>query len=125
MPTMIRNDQKVIATGGQFSRGTVSRPAIGASSECFRISEPSFGTSMAYFTLPAAWSGQPNRISGAPSLWLWKWPSIAMIFTGWCSSVLRPCWSPAKIWIGATSVAIHIAIENMTRGPARCGSRSR
>ena len=54
MPTMIRNDQKVIGTGGQFSRGTVSRPAIGASSECLRISDPSFGTSMAYFTLPAA-----------------------------------------------------------------------
>src|ERR1700722_9862690 len=30
-----------------------------------------------------------------------------MIFTGWCSSVLRPCWSPARIWIGATNVAIH------------------
>ena len=47
MPTMIRNDQNVIATGGQFSRGTVSRPAIGASGECLRISEPSFGTSIA------------------------------------------------------------------------------
>ena len=82
MPTMIRNDQNVIGTGGQFSRGTVSRPAIGASSECLRISEPSFGISIAYSTLPAAWSGQPNRISGAPSWWLWKWPSIAMIFTG-------------------------------------------
>ena len=30
MPTMMRNDQKVIGTGGQFSRGTVSRPFIGA-----------------------------------------------------------------------------------------------
>ena len=40
---MIRNDQNVIGTGGQFSRGTVSRPASGASSECLSISEPSFG----------------------------------------------------------------------------------
>ena len=47
MPTMIRNDQNVIGTGGQFSRGTVSRPAIGASRQCFRISEPSFGISTA------------------------------------------------------------------------------
>ena len=47
MPTMMRNDQNVIGTGGQFSRGTVSRPAIGASSECLRISEPSFGISIA------------------------------------------------------------------------------
>jgi hypothetical protein len=51
---MMRNDQNVIGTGGQFSRGTVSRPAIGASGECFRISEPSFGISTAYLTLPAA-----------------------------------------------------------------------
>ena len=79
---MMRNDQNVIGTGGQFSRGTVSRPAIGASSECLRISEPSLGISTAYLTLPAAWSGQPNRISGAPSLWLSKWPSIAMILAG-------------------------------------------
>ena len=43
---MIRNDQNVIGTGGQFSRGTVSRPASGASSECFRISEPSCGISI-------------------------------------------------------------------------------
>src|SRR5882724_12312922 len=71
IPTMIRNDQNVIGTGGQFSRGTVSRPASGASSACFKIREDSFGTSIAYLTLPAAWSGRPNRISGAPSLWLW------------------------------------------------------
>ena len=122
---MMRNDQNGKTTGGQFSRGTVSRPAIGASGECFRISEPSFGIPIAYSSFPAAWLGQPNRYSGAPSLWLSKWPSIAMIFTGWCSSVLRPCWSPATIWIGATMVAIHIAMENITRAPAWCGSRSR
>jgi hypothetical protein len=57
----------------------------------------------------------PNRISGAPSGWLSKWPSIAMTLTGWCSSVLRPCMSPAKIWIGVTIAAIHMAIENMVR----------
>ena len=44
---MMRNAQKVIGTGGQFSRGTVSRPASGAYGECFRISDPSFGTSIA------------------------------------------------------------------------------
>ena len=37
----MRNDQKTIGTGGQFSRGTVSSPCSGASGECFRISEPS------------------------------------------------------------------------------------
>ena len=58
---MMRNDQNVIGTGGQFSRGTVSRPAIGASSECFRISEPSLGISTAYLTLPAAWFGQAEQ----------------------------------------------------------------
>src|SRR4051794_24209098 len=72
IPTMIRNDQNVIGTGGQFSRGTVSSPASGASGECLRISEPSLGISMAYLTLPAAWSGKPNNINGAPSLWLSK-----------------------------------------------------
>src|SRR3977135_3352286 len=70
-PTMIRNDQKVIGTGGQFSRGTVSSPASGASSECLRTSEDSLGTSIEYSTLPAAWFGSPNRTSGAPSGWLW------------------------------------------------------
>ena len=79
---MMRNAQNVIGTGGQFSRGTVSRPASGASMECLRISDPSFGTSTAYSVLPAFSFGQPNRISGAPSLWLSKWPSIAMIFVG-------------------------------------------
>ena len=79
---MTRNDQNVIGTGGQFSRGTVSRPASGASSECFRISDDSFGTSIAYLTLASAMSGQPNSTSGAPSLWLWKWPSIAITLAG-------------------------------------------
>ena len=41
---MIRNDQKTIGTGGQSLRFTVSSPASGASSECFRISDESFGT---------------------------------------------------------------------------------
>ena len=54
MPTMTRNDQNTIATGGQFSRGTVSRPASGASKECLRISDDSFGISIAYFTLASA-----------------------------------------------------------------------
>ena len=67
MPTMMRNDQNMIGTGGQFSRGTVSRPASGASSECFRISDDSFGISIAYLTLACGLSGQPNRISGAPA----------------------------------------------------------
>ena len=79
---MIRNDQNVIGTGGQFWRGTVSRPDNGASGECLRISEPSLGTSTAYLTFPAASLGRPNKISGAPFGWLSKWPSIAMIFTG-------------------------------------------
>ena len=65
------------------------------------------------------WLGRPNRISGAPSGWLSKWPSIAMTLAGWCSSVLRPCASPATIWIGATSAAIHIAIENAVRALRR------
>ena len=82
MPTMIRNDQKMTATGGQFSRGTVSSPFSGASSECFRMRDEAFGISMEYFILPAAWSGNPNRMSGAPFGWLVKWPSIAITFTG-------------------------------------------
>ena len=58
---MIRNDQKVIGTGGQFSRGTVSRPAIGASSECLRISEPSFGISIGVFDLARGLIGQAEQ----------------------------------------------------------------
>src|ERR1700676_3791297 len=67
IPTMIGNDQKGIGTGGQFSRGTVSRPASGAFGECLRTSEDNFGISIEYLTLPAAWSGRPNKTSGAPS----------------------------------------------------------
>ena len=44
---MIRNDQKTIATGGQSLRSTVSSPASGASSECFRISDETLGISTA------------------------------------------------------------------------------
>src|SRR6266508_2549696 len=42
-PTMTRNDQNVIGTGGQFSLGTVSRPSSGAFKECFKISDDIFG----------------------------------------------------------------------------------
>ena len=59
-------------------------------------------------------SGQPNRMSGWPAP-VSQCPSMAAILAGWCSSVLRPCWSPATIWIGATSAAIHMAMENITR----------
>ncbi len=51
---MMRNDQKMMGTGGQFSRGTVSSPASGASRECFKTSDDSFGISIAYLTSPAA-----------------------------------------------------------------------
>ena len=50
---------------------------------------------------------------------------MAAILAGWYSSVLRPCWSPATIWIGATSAAIHMAMENITRAGALARSRSR
>src|SRR6266567_2507371 len=53
-PTITRNDQNVIGTGGQFSLGTVSSPASGASNECFKISDDIFGTSIADFTLASA-----------------------------------------------------------------------
>ncbi len=72
-------------------------------------------------------SGMPNRISGArvlPS----KSPSMAAILAGWYCSVLIPWVSPARIWIGATIAAIHIAIENIVRTAsvgARCRARSR
>ena len=46
-----------------------------------------------------------------------QWPSIAAILAGWYCSVLRPCWSPAKIWIGAVTSTIHIAIENIVLHP--------
>ncbi len=50
---------------------------------------------------------------------------MAAILAGWCSSVLSPCRSPAKIWIGVTSAAIHIAIENMIRAWRSPSRRSR
>ena len=43
---------------------------------------------------------------------------MAMTFTGWCWSVFSPCWSPAKICSGATTVIMPIAMENMTRAPS-------
>jgi hypothetical protein len=46
-PTMTRNDQNTTGTGGQFSRGTLSRPFIGAFRSCLRISDDSFGTEIA------------------------------------------------------------------------------
>ncbi len=45
--TMTRKDQNTTGTGGQFSRGTLSRPFSGSFKPCFRISEESFGTSTA------------------------------------------------------------------------------
>ncbi len=44
---------------------------------------------------------------------------------GWCSSVLSPWASPARICIGVTIAAIHIAIENILRAPALVRSRSK
>ena len=115
IPTISRNDQNTIGTGGHRSRGTLSSPGIGAFRSCLRISEPSLGMPTAWSSVPVSMLGSPNRYSGAPLSWLSKCPSIAMTLVGWCSSVFSPCWSPAKIWIGATRSSIHIAIENMTR----------
>ncbi|MCY1383578.1 hypothetical protein D9M69_717190 [compost metagenome] len=47
MATMMRKDQKTIATGGCSSFGTVSRPASGALRSCFKMRLDSFGISMA------------------------------------------------------------------------------
>src|SRR3546814_6597077 len=41
--TMMRNDQKMMPTGGSSSSGTLSSPASGASGSCFRISEDPLG----------------------------------------------------------------------------------
>ena len=46
-PTMIRNDQKTIGTGGQSLRSTVSRPAERRVGSCFRISDEALGISTA------------------------------------------------------------------------------
>ena len=64
----------------------------------------------------ASMSGSRTGSAAAPAL-VSQCPSIAAILAGWCSSVLRPCRSPATIWIGATNAAIHIAMENITRAP--------
>ncbi len=53
-PTMTRKRPERDRHRRQFSRGTVSRPASGASGECLRISEDIFGISTAYLTSPAA-----------------------------------------------------------------------
>ena len=51
---------------------------------------------------------------------------MAAILAGWCSSVLSPWKSPARICAGAAISAIHMAIENITRAlrfaasPSRC-----
>jgi len=39
-------------------------------------------------------------------------------FAGWCSWVLSPWASPARICNGATSAAITFAMENIVRRPA-------
>ncbi|MNT28445.1 hypothetical protein D3C72_1641330 [compost metagenome] len=71
-------------------------------------------------------SGQPKRISGvaSPPL-LSQWPSIAAIFTGWYLRVFRPCRSPMKACTGATSRAIHMAMESILRIAGLSRPRSR
>lgn len=70
--------------------------------------------------------GMPNSVRGiGPSVLVSKCPSMAATLAGWCSSVLMPWKSPATIWIGATTVAIQSAIENMTLALALRLSRNR
>ena len=82
-PTMMRNDPEDDGTGGQsFARdGVQARPAArpgDASGSATTAWESRSHTR----TVGLGLVGQPNRISGAPSGWLWKWPSIAMILAG-------------------------------------------
>ncbi len=121
---MMRKLQNTISALGRSAGGQAFRPFTSPSHSWVRIRLPSFGTSTAKRVLSSCMSGQPNRINGAPRC-VSKWPSMAAILAGWCSSVLRPCWSPAKIWIGATMAAIHMAIENITRAPSLRLLRSR
>jgi len=121
---MTRKLQNTMVTGGRCSGGHSLRPRTVPFQSCVRISEPSFGISTVQSTRSAASSGIPNRISGAPAF-VSKWPSIAAIFAGWCSSVLSPWKSPVTICSGATIAAIHIAIENISRAAGLAASRSR
>ncbi len=89
-PTMMRKLQNTIGELGQSARGQAFRPFTSPFQACVRIRLPSLGTSTAKRVVSACMSGQPNRISGAPRCVL-KWPSMAAILAGWCSSVLRPC----------------------------------
>lgn len=71
-------------------------------------------------------SGQPNSSNGVGSPdELSQCPSMAAIFAGWCSSVFSPWKSPITACTGATSSAIHIAIESILRMPGLSLPRSR
>ena len=51
--------------------------------------------------------------------------SIAAIFSGWYSSVLRPCASPAAICSGASTAAITIPVRSVRAAAASAGALSR
>ena len=71
MPTMIRNDQNVIGTGGQFSRGTVSSPAIGASRRMLENQRTELRNFDRIFHLGGGLVGPAEQDQGPPILWLW------------------------------------------------------
>ena len=113
---MIRNDQNTTVEFGRSSGGKSFSAGIGSVRLCLRIRLPSTGISTLKRVSSRCMSGQPNRISGVGSpLLLSQWPSIAAIFAGWCSRVLRPWASPISACTGATISAIHMAIESILR----------
>ncbi|MNP24347.1 hypothetical protein D3C76_1171030 [compost metagenome] len=125
-PTITRNDQNTTVEFGRSAFGKSFSAGIGSVRLCLRIRLPSTGISTLKRVSSRCMSGQPNRISGVgpPSL-LSQWPSMAAILAGWCSRVLRPWASPITACIGATSSAIHMAIDSILRIAGLSRPRSR
>ena len=122
MPTITRNAKNTGATGGVCG-AKASRPFTSASGSCLRIRLAPFGISIAKSLRCFSAFGIANSTSGTPFS-VFQIASIAAIFAGWCSSVLRPCRSPTKACTGASTAASTTPVRSVRSAAASPGALS-
>jgi len=122
-PTMMRKAKNTGATGGT-SAPKSSSPCSSPSGSWRRIRLAPPGIESAQSLWRVFSFGIANSSSGTP-LPPCQMASIAAILAGWCSSVFRPCWSPAKICSGASSAAIAIPVRSVRAAAASADTLSR